>query len=142
MNVNYSNVCNHSRLERISSTCVRCLDCGQSMISQKQVPSNKSSKDFSNENKSFTKNFDRNFTNVLEEVDIQSTRPLYEYYTDHSQSNYIVINKQVQFFSDPPKYEVSVNGSVTYLTNEQIQKILRDINAIRIDGVPNKRSYK
>ena len=39
----------------------------------------------------------------------------------------------VQFVSNPPKYEVIVNGMKSYLTNEEIQKILSDINAIRVD---------
>ena len=133
MNINYSKICNHSRLGRIDNNFVRCLDCGQSMISQKQMISNKTSKDFTNENKYFTKNFDRNFTNVFEEVDEQSSRPLYEYYTDRTQSNHIIVNKQVQFLSNPPKYEVSVNGTTSYLTNEQILKMLGDIGAIRVD---------
>lgn len=130
---NYSIICDHKRLNRINKNFVRCLDCGQSMISQQKMLSNKTRQDFTNENKSFVRNFDRNFSNILEETDEQSTKPLYEYYTDRMNTNHIIINKQVQFQSNPPKFEVTVNGSTTYLTNMDIKKMLFDINAIRID---------
>lgn len=132
-NINYSKICNHGRLKRINNDFVRCLECGQSMISQQKMITNKTRQDFTDENKSFVRNFDRNFTNILEEVDEQSSKALYEYYTDHIMANKIIVNKMVQFVSNPPKYEVIVNGMKSYLTNEEIQKILSDINAIRVD---------
>ena len=134
MNVNYSKICNHNRLQRIGNDFVRCLDCGQSMISQSKLLSNKTRQDFTKENKSFVRNFDRNFSNVLEEVDDQSMEPLYEYYADRMMINKIIINRQVQFQSLPPKFEVFVNGSKTYLTNDDIQKLLIDAGAFRIDA--------
>ena len=134
MNVNYSKICGHNRLQRINNDFVRCLDCGQSMISQSKVVSNKTRQDFTNENKSFVRNFDRNFSNTLEEVDDQSDNPLYEYYADRMMINKIIINRRVQFQSLPPKFEVFVNGSKTYLTNDDIQKLLIDAGAFRIDA--------
>ena len=133
MHNNYSKICDHSRLKRISADFVRCLDCGQSMISQKNVTTNKTSRDFVSENKNFTKNFDRNFNNVLEEVDNQSDRPLYEYYTDHVQANRIVLNRQNKLRCDPPKYEVWINGNTCHLTNQQVQQILNDTGSFRVD---------
>lgn len=128
-----ANLCDHLRLKRLDNNFVRCLDCGQSIISQKNMIYNKTSKDFSNENKTFTRNFNRNFTNVLEEVDEESTKPVYEYYTDRIGANNIVVNKVVQFSSDPAKFEVIVNGTKHYLTNDEIKKLLSDINAIKVD---------
>ena len=133
MNRTYSKICNHNRLQRINPDFVRCLDCGQSMISQKKMITNKTRTDFTNENNRFIRNFDRNFTNVLEEVDQSSNIPLYEYYTDRIGTNKVIDNRKVQFSSDPPKFEVIVNGSKHYLTADEIRKLLGDINAIRID---------
>ena len=133
-NESYSNICRHDRLQRIDENFVRCMDCGQSMISQKHMATNKTSKDFTNENKSFCRNFDRNFSNVLEEVDEYSSSPLYEYYSDRMGINIIIINKRPAFHSYPIKYEVIANGSKSYLTVDYIQKMLSDINAIKIDA--------
>lgn len=138
MNIDYSGICDHSRLQRINKDFVRCLSCGQSLISQKIPSTNKSSLDFARENKNFTKNFDRNFTNVLEEVDEESSqKPLYEYYTDKMQTNRIIVDKRVQFSSNPPKFEVSVNGDKYYLTNDQIKKMLNDTGSFRVDRFVN-----
>ncbi len=129
----FGKICNHQRLKRINDNFVRCLSCGQSMISQKNMSVNKKSVDFCNENKSFLRNFDRNFSNVLDEVDEENTKPIYEYYTDRLVINKIKINRSPVFQSYPEKYEVYINGSKNYLTNDMIAKMLSDINAIRID---------
>ena len=132
MNINYSKICNHKRLERINNNFVRCMNCGQSMISQEILLTNKTRNDFTNENKSFVRNFDRNFTNILEEVDEQSMAPLYEYYTDRNWVNLIVINKIVQFYSNPAKYETIINGTKSYLNENEIKKLLFDVKAIKV----------
>lgn len=129
----HSSICSHERLTRINDNFVRCLKCGQSLISQKEILRNKSQSDFSKENKLFTINFDRNFSNVLEEIDNENTKPIYEYYTDRMNMNRISINKIPVFNSNPPKYEVVVNGEKNYLTNDIIQKMLIDIKGIKID---------
>ncbi|AGF85492.1 hypothetical protein QJ854_gp290 [Moumouvirus goulette] len=130
---NYSIICNHPRLERIDSNFVRCLSCGQSLISQKTITNNKRVKDFTKENNNFTRNFNRNFSNQLEQLDAISQIPKYEYYTDKFGANLISINKAIKLLSDPPKYEVNVNNSNNYLTQTQIDTILKNINAINID---------
>lgn len=132
-NTNYSIICDHLRLKRLNQNFVRCLDCGLSMISHAKIMTNKREKDFVNENKCFVKNFDRNFSNILEEEDNTINKPLYEYYMDRRGMNRIIVNKQVKFHSNPPKYEVIVNGSKHYLVENDIKKILTDINAIRVD---------
>lgn len=129
-NPNYSQICNHDRLDRIDDNFVRCLKCGQSLISQKQLINNKSRRDFTKENPNFNKNFDRNFTNMLEEV--ESSKPIYDYYTDKIKANQIIINRQVQFSSNPAKYETNINGVKHYLTKNEINKLLSDINAVHI----------
>ncbi|AYV85575.1 MAG: hypothetical protein Satyrvirus23_18 [Satyrvirus sp.] len=144
--MNYSLICNHVRLSRIDSNFVRCLDCGQSMISQEHISTNKSQKDFVKENKSFMRNFDRNFTNILEENDNKNDLPLYEFYTDRMFANKVVVDRRIRFQSSPPKYTVFINGKESYLTNNEIQKVLGDINAIRIDenqirAKSNKHDY-
>lgn len=133
MNNSYSRICNHSRINRLNENFVRCMDCGQSMISQKKLVANKTRKDFTNENKSFVRNFDRNFTNVLEETDQQSSMPLLEYWMDRNWANLVIIDRSVQFQSHPPKYKVIVNGEQNYLTDDHIRKLLADINAIKVD---------
>lgn len=138
MNQNYSAICCHNRLKRINKDFVRCLDCGQSMISQRQISGNKTEKDFVKENNSFIRNFDRNFNNELEETDEFSDKPLYEYYIDRYGVNKVIVNKKVQFYSNPPKLEVQINGSKTYLPQTDIEKLLMKINAIRI----NKCQFK
>jgi hypothetical protein len=141
MNANYSTICDHGRLQRLNGNFVRCSDCGQSMISQINIPSNKTRHDFTNENKSFIRNFDRNFSNVLEEKENQQLEPLYEYYTDRMMINVIVVDRRVKFDSNPPKFEVIVNGSKSYLTNDDIIKLLADSNAFRVDPALIKNAY-
>jgi hypothetical protein len=144
MNMNltdYSKICNHSRLTRLDRNFVRCLDCGQSMISQKKILANKTRQDFTKENKSFGRNFDRNFTNVIEETDQQNV-PLLEFYTDKLLANTIIINRANQLQSYPPKYRVDINGDHALLTDEQINKLLSDINAVRINGEQLRMMYK
>ena len=133
MNNLYSNFCNHDRLQRIDKNFVRCLNCGQSIVCQHKISTNKSMKDFARENKNFTRNFDRNFSNILEEQSEKSTVPQYEFYTDNMMTNKIIVDRRIKFQSDPPKYEVIVNGSKYYLTNEEIQQLLSDARAVRVD---------
>lgn len=142
MNQHFSRICNHTRLVRIDKNFVRCLECGQSMISQQKMLANKTSRDFVNENKNFARNFDRNFSNVLEEVDSQSQVPLYEYYTDKNQINIIIIDRTAKFCTNPPKYEVNINGEKVYLDKEEIDKLLCDLNGIRIDELYAKSRFK
>jgi len=134
-NHNYSRICTHPRLDRINSDFVRCLNCGQSMISQQKMSRNKTRQDFTKENKSFDRNFDRNFTNIIEETDMnhEGSQELFDYYTDRNWANTVVINRTVQFQSNPPKYEVEINGKNTYLTADKIQELLDNIRAVRID---------
>lgn len=142
MNTNYSIICQHNRLQRIDKDFVRCLECGQSMISQSEIKCNKSRRDFTKENKNFLNNFDRNFSNVLEETDEMTNVPLFEYYADKSLMNKIIINRQVKFNSQPSKYQVQVNDTMSYLTEVDIRKLLSDINAIRIDPTLAKDKFK
>jgi len=132
MNRYYSGICSHTRLTRLNNNFVRCLDCGQSIINQEKISGNKTRKDFTNENKTFERNFERNFTNTIDETDYQQPAP-YEYYTDNNWANIVIINRSVQFFSKPPKYEVKINGKASYLTDEQISKLLADIKAVKVD---------
>ena len=138
MNINYSGLCNHLRIIRINDDFVRCQQCGLSMVNKKNQPNNKTINDFTKENKSFLKNFDKHFTNVIEEVDVYSSKPLYEYYVDKLMMNKIIVNKNTQYLSLPPQYEVIVNNKKTTMTDQQIYKLLSDINAIRID----EKSFK
>lgn len=137
----YSKICNHTRLNRIDENFVRCLDCGQSMISQQKMLMNKTRKDFTKENKSFCRNFDRNFTNIIEETDEESSQPFFEYYTDKNWINLIIINRTVQFKSNPPKYQIKINGRQLYLTDQEINKILMDIDGIKVDEQQIKMRY-
>ena len=129
----YNNICGHNRLVRIDDNFVRCLKCGLSIINKKNITGNKSRRDFETESTSLLRNFDRNFSNVLPQVDEQSNIPLYEYYVDKHGMNKIIINKTVAFDSMPAKYEVIVNDIRDYLTSDAIRKMLNNINAIRID---------
>lgn len=136
MNSSYSLICSHPRIERVDKNFVRCLQCGESMISQKNISGNKRQSDFSKENDTYTKNFDRNFTNVIEEVSNPSGRkseytipPAYEYYSDRMGINKIRIDKNPAFYSHPVKHEVIVNGKQFYLEGSEIKKLLLDTRA-------------
>lgn len=133
MNPNYSLICTHPRLERLNNNFVRCTQCGLSMVNQQHIPTNKRPSEFISENKSFTKNFNRNFGNVLEEMANNKNLPMLEYYTDKLCANNIVIDRRNLFSSDPPKYAVTVNSAKTYLTDNEIRKLFSDVGAIRVD---------
>lgn len=134
MNLSYATICDHGRLVRLNDHFVRCLTCGQSINNPKQIQTNKTGQDFSRENPSYLRNFNRNFSNIIEETDEPFTQPLYEYYVDRRNLNLIMINKSVQFMSYPPQYEVTINGEKTYLDDTQMRKLLADLHAIRIDA--------
>ncbi len=125
-------ICNHTRLQRINDNFVRCLSCGQSLISQKKFDTNKSRLDFTKENKYFDRNFERNFNNIIEEKDIEGPAP-YEYYVDKDWVNIIIINKNVLFDSMPAKYKIFLNGKISIMDNNQIISLLSDTKAIRVD---------
>ena len=131
MDTNYSRICNHPRLSRIDPNFVRCLACGVTLVSQQNALINKKQKDFSNENKSFMRNFDRNFSNNIEQTDDQPH--LLEYYIDKHKTNVVIVDRTRSFFSDPPKYKTTINGQTSFLFAEQINKLLNDIKAIRVD---------
>ena len=139
MNSLYSSICNHPRLKRIDKDFVRCLNCGESMISQKTYSTNKTSADFVKENKSFARNFNRNFTNEIEQIDEECDIPHIEYYADAHRVNKIIIDKRVVFNSDPPKYKVSVNGGDYYMTKGDFDNLISTVRAIRLDAATFKR---
>lgn len=141
MNSSYALLCTHPRIERIDKNFVRCLQCGESMISQKNIAHNKSQRDFSKENDSFTKNFDRNFSNIIDEVSKpneknieleQPIRPSYQFYSDRMGLNKIRINKNPAFYSHPVKHEVIINGEKYFLEGPEINKLLTDTKVSRI----------
>jgi hypothetical protein len=107
------------------------MQCGQSMISQVNVPVNKTRGEFTVENKSFERNFHRNFSNWIEETDQPKPAPL-EYYTDRHNLNYVVVNRTHFHATNPPKFKVNFNGEDVVLTNDQIEEILQRIKAIRV----------
>lgn len=139
-NTNYSTICDHSRVQRINSDFIRCLKCGQSMIDQVKISSSKTQQDFVNENKSFDRNFERNFTNVVEEIDEQKAPPL-EFYIDQYGTNYAIIDKTIQYDTYPPKYKINLNGKIAVMNSEKINKVLSDIRAIRIDEAQFKTYF-
>lgn len=129
----YSVICYHNRIERINKDFVRCLECGQSLVSQENVLHNKSRLDFTKENKNFENNFDRNFSNIIEEVDIIKEPLPLEFYTDKHLKNSIIIDRTIRFRSYPPKYNVNINGQEQILTENKIKEILNSIQAVKID---------
>jgi hypothetical protein len=136
---NYSTICYHERQERINNDFVRCQSCGLSFVNKSKDSRNKTRTDFTNENKSFCRNFDRNFNNIIREE--EQHEPVLEYYAGQNKVNYVVVNKQVQFQSWPPKYKVEVNGKTAYLIDEQIKKLLSDIKAIPVSGEEFNQIY-
>lgn len=132
MNQHYSQICSHPRLTRLDANFVRCLNCGQSLVNQKAISKNKTSKDFVKENKSFGKNFSRNFSNEIEQVEKNPPLPIIEYYADERFANVIILNRNSRSMRQPVEYEIIINGNKTFLTNEQISKLLTDIKAIRL----------
>ena len=129
----FSEICNHDRITRIDDNFVRCAKCGQSMISKINLTGNKTRQDFTNENKSFRRNFNRNFTNEIEEVDQYSTPPI-EYYTDINNLNYVIIDRTPIYKTDPIKYKINFNGDVVVMSTDKINEILQKIRAVRIDA--------
>lgn len=137
----FSGLCDHSKTKRLDDDFVRCLKCGQSMISQATQHINKTGQDFTKENKSFERNFNRNFTNIIEEVE-QSGPPPIEYYTDMNNFNWMIIDRTLMYNTNPPKFKINFNGDVVVMTNEKIQEILHKIKAVRIDAEQFKYMFK
>lgn len=128
--MNLHNICNHSNLKRIDDNFVGCLDCKETFVNHKVVPLNKTPKDFVKENTVANRNFDRNFTNVIKSKN--NTKPIYEFYTDRTGLNNIVVDRRVLFNSNPPKYSVKLNNREHYLTDAQIIKLLKDARVARV----------
>lgn len=139
MNVSYSAICDHPRTIKINGDFDRCLTCGQSFInSTYNKLRNKTSGDFTRENKRFTRNFDRNFTNIIEETDYITEPAHIEYYTDRMQTNLITVNRSDSLPGYPPKYKITVNGEFEYMELEKIRELLARIDAVKIDEIPYK----
>ncbi len=129
----FSGICDHAKTKRTDDNFVRCTKCGLSMIRQVDQIKNKTRQDFTTENKSFQRNFERNFTNVLSEVEKVGPAPL-EYYTDVNNLNYLIVDRTVMYDSNPPKFRVNLNGNIASVTNDKINDLLQNIKAIRIDS--------
>jgi len=127
----YSTFCEHRRIGRVDQNFVRCNDCGRSFVDQMSVPSIKKMDDFVKEDQSFQRNFNRNFSNEIEEVESYGPPPV-EYYVDKNWINRIVIKWERIYGSDPAKYHVSLNGDNTSMTNDQIKQLIQSVRATRI----------
>jgi hypothetical protein len=133
MNNNFCSLCSHSRINRINNDFIRCLTCGESFPNKLITHKNKTIQDFAKESPGFMKNFDRNFTNVIDQNDIYYDEPNYEYYVDASFLNKIIVDKKNLFNSDIPTYRVNINNKVHNIDSEKLQHILDKIGAIKID---------
>lgn len=129
----FGSICVHDRLERIDKNFVRCLRCGESLVSQAQVLPNKTMNEFLAETKAPLKNFDRNFSNNIEQNLNTNNTPLLEYYMDRMKMNRVVVDRRPKFSYDQPKYVVVVNGNSDYLTDDQIYKMLSTTKCFRVD---------
>jgi hypothetical protein len=139
MELSYSSVCSHPRIERVDSNFIRCMQCGESMIYSQNISRNKTVYDFVEKNNPMLKNFDKHFSNIVEEIPIKSSdtrhkiNPNYEYFSDKLGINKIRINKNPRKYSYPAKYEVLINNIKVLLDRNEIQKLLIDIKAVKIE---------
>jgi hypothetical protein len=135
MHSSYSSMCDHYRTVRIDEHFDRCLKCGQSFVNPSYSNvRNKTRHDFTKENKRFTRNFDRNFSNVIEEVDTYIDEPRIEYYTDRTQTNLAKLDRNDILPGDPQKYKIIINGQSAYLELDRIKQLFADAGVFRIDG--------
>jgi hypothetical protein len=131
MNKKFSNFCYHEKTKRIDNNFVKCILCEQKMINIETPITNKTRQDFTNENKTFAKKFDRHFSNeIKEEVNDFSK---VEFYADKNRVNNIIVNKTIKYYGDPIKYHVTINGEKIVLDEFQIDKLLLDTNVMRMD---------
>lgn len=127
----YSSFCPHKRIERIDKNFVRCNDCSKSFVDQLSVPSIKKMNDFVREDNSFQKNFNRNFNNEIEETESYGPPPI-EYYADKNWINRIVVKWERIYGTNPSKYPVTLNGTNSSMTSEQIKHLIHNTNSIKI----------
>lgn len=130
--MNFSKICYHDRTTRMNNEFVKCVDCGQKIVNIQNHITNKRCNDFTME-KGSLKNFDNNFSNTIDFDDNEKKYLRVEYYADRNRVNNIVVNRLNKYFSDPPKYDVNINGTKRLLTDMQIDQLLRDTNTMRID---------
>lgn len=144
---NYSS-CDHERSKRLDKNFVRCIQCGQSFISQETPHQNKRMGNFVNDNNSFQRNFNRNFNNIIPEIESYAPAPT-EYYIDMKWIYYVIIDRTPIYESNPTKYKIeygNINSSdknTNTLTDTQINELLHKIKAIKIpkeqyDSIKNK----
>lgn len=141
MNSGFSGLCEHSSTKRVNENFIRCNRCGISLINQSSVAPVKSSQDFVKNNKSFERNFDRNFSNVIEEVDLAGPSRI-EYYVNPNDYSYVVIDWTPVFNANPLKYMVNFNGQTTTMTEKKIKEILSKIRATKIDKEQFKQMFR
>lgn len=141
LNSSFSGLCDHSRIKRLNENFVRCTKCGQSMIRQEDVSMNKNGQEFARENKSFQRNFDRNFSNVIEEVDRAGPAPI-DFFINPNNNDYLIVDRTVMNNSNPPKFKINYNGNITVATNDQVNEISQKIKAIRVDQEQFKYLFK
>jgi hypothetical protein len=127
--MNFSKVCYHDRTTRINNEFVKCVECGQKIVNIQKHITNKTRDDFTRENKDFSKVF----SNEIDFDDEDRKYVRVEYYADRNRVNNIIVNRLNKYFSNPPKYDVNINDKKILLNDMQIDKLLRDTSAMRID---------
>lgn len=126
--------CFHRNKRQINNTTAICLDCGVDVISVIETKRMKTMKDFERENPIDEEYFNRNFTNEVNYGDPELTT---EYYVDKNGIFFIMIDKSFQLLSNPPQYNIRINGKQSTMTDNEINMFLRKITASPI----NKSKY-
>ena len=129
---NYSEICDHRNVARIDTKFVKCKDCGDSFVSNITTTKNKVAADFTCTSNCGLKNFDRNFSNNVS-TDCKQN-PIVNYYADKNGVNLIKLDACNKFGSNPPKYQITLNGESTYLDMSKINEIIKETKAMQIDA--------
>jgi hypothetical protein len=124
-----TSICQHSKTSRINDNFIKCLDCGQSVVSNNKSYTNKGMQNFVSENKSFQRNFDRNFRNDI--IEGEEKGPI-EMFADAQFVNVIIVDRTPLYGTTPPKYKIIFNGESLYLTNDHIANLLQRTKSRRV----------
>lgn len=130
--MSYSNLCYHDRIERIDDTFVQCLQCGESMVNQSYLPSNKRMSEYKSENDRVIRNFDRNFTNIINTA-VPKSPIKNDYYVDRKGMNRVIVDRNRVVQTIPPKYHVVINDNKLLLSEKDIKDVIRRIKGQQVN---------
>lgn len=125
----------HRDVSRIDENFVKCYECGETILQAQNRMTNKTSRDFVQEDKSFRyrKNNSSRYDKHTDYTPKVSSYCKKKYYADRNWINVIMIDYNSTLNTRPVKFRVKLNGQYDSLTLDEILNVIQKLRLIEID---------